>query len=120
MTRFVTLLLALQLLNLSIYVQDFKPLYVQGEPQEININETIVEYVVEVVLQHKNAIPEQQPEHKDLHLHKHGALYKVFSTDHSLIADPVTATASCLCIPHEEFFIDRYQREIRPQPPQAV
>lgn len=119
MIRFVTLLLALQLLNLSIYVQDFKPLYLLGETQEININETIVEYVVEVVLQHKNAIPEQQPDHKDLHLHKHGAFYKVFSTDQFLIAG-MNAEPTPVRVPHDECFIDRYQREIRPQPPQQA
>ena len=70
-TRFITLLIALQLLNLSIYAQDFKPFAAEAGSEEANITETVAEYVVEVILGHKNAIPEQSQHHKDLHFHKH-------------------------------------------------
>lgn len=63
LVSFITLVVALQLLNLSIYAQDFKPLYASNQTGETNITETIVEYVVEVVLDHKNAIPEQSQHH---------------------------------------------------------
>jgi len=103
--RAITLLLALQLLNLSIYAQDFTPIFNEPGSDEMNINETIVEYVVEVVLGHKNAIPEQSPEHKDLHLHKHGSLYKVASlscTTDLLAEVPISLNIS---IPGSEFLL---------------
>jgi hypothetical protein len=115
--RAITLLLALQLMNLSIYAQEFTPIFNEYGSDEININETIVEYVVEVVMGHKNAIPEQQPQHKDLHFHKHACCFKIISVSASdnLLAE--TNHHFTTPIPPAELFIDRYQGEIRPQPP---
>lgn len=70
-SRFIILLVALQFLNLSIYAQEFKPIENDAFFSEVNISETIVEYVLEEALNHKNAIPEQQAHHKDIHFQKH-------------------------------------------------
>ena len=69
--KIITLIVALQLLNLSIYAQDFKPLFVNEETSESNICETITEFVLEGLLGHTNSFPKQTQHHKDLHLHKH-------------------------------------------------
>lgn len=115
--RAITFLLALQLMNLSIYAQDFTPIFNEYGSDEININETIVEYVVEVVMGHKNAIPEQQPQHKDLHFHKHAGYNKIISVSSSDILLAKMNDYSSTPILQSEWFIDRYQGEIRPQPP---
>jgi hypothetical protein len=64
-------LVALQFLNLSIFAQEFKPIENDAFFSEVNISETIVEYIIEDVLNHKNAIPEQRAQHKDIHFQKH-------------------------------------------------
>ena len=117
-TRFITLLVALQLLNLSIYAQDFKPIYDEAGSEETNITETITEYVVEVLLGHKNAVPEQSQHHKDLHFHKH-TFFKAISvfTDYRL--PDLQQHSSISAIPLQESYRYLYLQEINPPPPKA-
>jgi hypothetical protein len=115
--RFITLVVALQLLNLSIYAQDFTPLYAEDGTCGVNISETVVEYVVEVVLGHKDAIPEQSQHHKDLHFHKHVSFnalsfgaYRLPETSAQSAAKPESLEESYSCL---------YCCEINPPPPKA-
>ena len=114
--RFITLVVALQLLNLSIYAQDFHPLCGEGPGCGVNISETVVEYVVEVVLGHKNAIPEQQ-EHDDMHFHKHGSFVAIDFRCYRLpeMIVPVPARTMALNESYDYLFL----REINPPPPKA-
>lgn len=114
--RVITLIVALQLLNLSIYAQDFHPIVDNASCAETNISETIFEYVIEVVLDHKNAIPEQSQHHKDLHFHKHFS-YKSVSFDKPSILTNSQLIIAGLPFDLEEPFYDLYQQEINPQPP---
>ena len=114
--RVITLIVALQLLNLSIYAQDFTPIYNNQGNTETNISETIVEFVVEVVLGHTGAIPEQSQHHKDLHFHKH-ASFKAISIQKPVILSESQISISKLPYPIQESFQDLYQQEINPQPP---
>ena len=116
--RIITLVLALQLLNLSIYAQDFKPLYTIPGTCETNINESVVEYVVEVLLDHKNAIPEQKQHHKDLHFHKHIS-FKAINFPKADELSSLQIHVSELPVPLHESFLSLYQQDIRPQPPKA-
>jgi len=117
-TRFITLLVALQLLNLSIYAQDFKPIYDEAGSDETNITETIVEYVVEVILGHTNAIPEQSQHHKDLHFHKHVS-FKAISVSADYHLDHLQLNSSASTIPLLESYRYLYLQEINPPPPKA-
>lgn len=114
--RVLTLILAIQLLNLSIYAQDFHPIMESATNKETNISETIVEYVIEVVLGHKDAIPEQNQHHKDLHFHKHINFKSINFDKAQLLSDSQIHIAS-LPIILQESFEDLYQQEINPQPP---
>ncbi len=116
--RFILLVVALQLLNLSIYAQDFKPIYSQTGSDETNITETIVEYVVEVVLGHTNAIPEQKDHHKDLHMHKH-ASFKSIGFEKGPIYTASQLLVTKMPIPLHESFQDLYCGRIDPEPPKA-
>jgi len=117
-TRFITLLLALQLLNLSIYAQDFKPIFNEAGSDETNITETIVEYVVEVVLGHTNAIPEQTQHHKDLHFHKHISFkaISIFPVYHVAGLQQQNAASA---VPLTEPYSYLYLQEINPPLPKA-
>ncbi|MES2329876.1 MAG: hypothetical protein V4539_09755 [Bacteroidota bacterium] len=114
-TRFLTLVVAMQLLNLSIYAQDFKPLC---QDDETNITETITEYVVEVLLGHKNAIPEQSQHHKDLHFHKHIA-FKAISIFPMYHVPGLQQQNAALAVPLSEPYSYLYLQEINPPPPKA-
>jgi len=55
--RFVTLLVALQILNMGLFVQDFQ-YNISSSICDENVINSVVEYVSEVVLHEKNAMPE--------------------------------------------------------------
>jgi hypothetical protein len=114
--RVISLIVALQLLNLSIYAQDFTPIYINQGNTETNISETVVEFVIEVVLGHTGAIPEQSQHHKDLHFHKHVS-YKAIGFEKTVLLSDTQINIAKLPIPLQESFEDLYQQEINPQPP---
>ena len=116
--RFITLVVAMQLLNLSIYAQDFKPIYNEAGSDETNITETFVEYVIENVLGHKNAIPEQSQHHKDLHFHKHIS-FKAISNFSKLRVPAMQKNPSVIVVPLQESYTYLYLQEINPPPPKA-
>jgi hypothetical protein len=70
--KFITLVVALQILNVSIYAQDvdaFSQKNILMYDNEIN---TVAEYIGEVLLKHNNAFPEYPNDgHKDLQFSKH-------------------------------------------------
>lgn len=116
--RFITLIVALQLLNLSIYAQDFKPMASDDGTCGVNISETVVEYVVEVVLGHKDAIPEQTQHDKDLHFHKHVS-FKAINLGAFRLPE-ITPLASLRAIPLEMTYDYMFNQEINPPPPKAA
>jgi hypothetical protein len=113
--RCITLIVALQLLNLSIYAQDFKPIHNESGSDETNITETIVEYVVEVMLGHKNAIPEQSQHHS---FHKHLSFKAIKIGGEYRLAD-LPKYCSVTNVPLMEPYDYLYLQEINPPPPKA-
>lgn len=118
--RFITLVVALQLLNLSIYAQEFTPLPppCNTTAPEVNIDETIIEYVLENILNHKNAIPEQEDTgSRDLQFHKHVSFkaidFKPYCLPELPPAKPLAVTMS------NESYDYLFLREINPPPPKA-
>lgn len=70
--RIITLIVALQIMNFGLFAQDFQPLVTSAVTPEINIINSIDEYVAEIVLNHKDAVPENNKHpQKDLQVHKH-------------------------------------------------
>ncbi|NCI46236.1 hypothetical protein GWC94_06220 [Sediminibacterium sp. WSJ-3] len=116
--KFITLLLALQLLNLSIYGQGFTPIPVRADAPEINISETVVEFVVEVILKHKNAIPEQdQQDGHDLQFHKHLSFEAIDFRPYFLPGLPAVRNNKPVALNPSYDYL--YLREINPPPPKA-
>lgn len=114
--RVIVLIVALQLLNLSIYAQDFKPLYADQNNSEVNISETIVEFVVESVLGYKDAIPEQSQHHKDLHFHKHVS-FKAISIERNDLLSASQIRNATLPVWLYEDVNDLYLQDFDPKPP---
>ena len=117
--QIVTLIVALQLFNLSIYAQDFKPLFVNEETSELNISETITEFVLEGLLGHTNSFPKQTQHHKDLHFHKHISFKAIAPLAPSVIFEityPVSNRRTSL----QEHFSSLFNQEINPPPPKNL
>lgn len=77
--RFITVLVAMQILNMGLFAQDFQSLSVSSINPELNIINSVDEYVAEVVLHHKDAVPENNKHpHKDIQTHKH-VVFKLIS-----------------------------------------
>ena len=82
-TRVITLIVALQIVNLGLFAQDFQPLETSAVTPEINIINSIDEYVAEIVFHHKDAVPENNKHlQKDLQMHKH-TIYKLIGISKS-------------------------------------
>ena len=65
-TRFILFVLALQILNLSVYGSEYtqRLVYKSGRTETVkNQIDCLAEYVAEVILDHRNAIPEQKGNH---------------------------------------------------------
>lgn len=70
--RFFILVIALQILNMSIDAPAAQMNVANGESDSFNYIDTFVEYIAEVVLKYDNAIPENQNrEHKELQYNKY-------------------------------------------------
>ncbi len=87
--RFVTLLVALQILNAGFFVQDFQELTPASSLNDYNEINSIVEFVSEVVLEQVNSIPEvNNNSNKDLQSQKHFN-YKIVEVKEPKIIVPV-------------------------------
>ena len=121
--KLLTFIVALQILNLSIFMQDFDPIDTHrntiGEFNEIN---SIVEFVAEVVLDNTNALPEyhqQNMGHNMMLQHKHAPVKMVTFDD--LQPARVFYTPSREYIhPLNEAYDFLYFREINPPPPKLA
>ena len=55
---------------MGLFVQEFQPMVTSSVSPEINIINTIDEYIAEVVLDHKDAVPEaKEQSKKDIQIH---------------------------------------------------
>ena len=62
----------MQIINIGLFAQDFQPLITSDITPEINIINTVDEFVAEIVLHHKDAVPENNKNpQKDIQAHKH-------------------------------------------------
>lgn len=119
--RFVTLLVALQILNMGFFVQDFK--YNVPSSSSIydeNIINSVVEYVTEVVLDNQNAMPESNERHsnKDMQVHKHFTVKMVEIQTPSFAVNLPNYTSQVKTPPKENYYC-QFCKEINPPPPKA-
>lgn len=115
-----TFLVALQVLNMAFFVQDFQPLTSSSSSiSDHNVINTIVEYVSEVVLEKVNAMPENNnKENKDLQLHKHMTVKLVELRQQNFVISPVgIRTKQNSPIP--DTYCYHFFKEINPPPPKA-
>ncbi|TKK66709.1 hypothetical protein FC093_16885 [Ilyomonas limi] len=75
LSNLIIAVVALQVLNLGLYAQNFETaLTVNGK--EINIINSVTEYVAEIVMQKKNAFPERKESSNQNNQNSHELLFK--------------------------------------------
>lgn len=117
--RLFLLLIAFQLLNLSIDGINFQPIQTTNLTEFNDLN-SLTEYVGEIVLGHKNLFPEMaNPDHhKQNQAQKHIAI-KLYNPSSDDICLQTTARNGNFQIPTDDndtFFLSR---DINPPPPKA-
>ena len=118
--RTINFIVALQILNLSFFAQDFRPLrQSQTSLNDYNIINTVVEYVAETVLQHHNAIAENNKEHKDLQAHKHVNIQMIIGEKRVVFGIADIAFSQSRLLFRENYYY-QYFNEINPPPPKAM
>ena len=114
--RILTILLAIQILNVSIYPEVLQSFREENSSAPVNEMDSIVEYVTEIVLGYQNVFPEFPHKHqKEMQLHKHGSisLYTEEVANQPLPAFKFSAQKN---FPQDAYAYQFY-KEINPPPP---
>lgn len=119
--RFFTLLVALQVLNMGLFVQDFETFQSHAVLNDENIINNLFEYVSEVVLDQVNAMPEygNSEANKDLQAFKYSSikLAEVKSVQMiTWLGKPIERSY----LPYNRFYNSDFIKEINPPPPKSL
>jgi hypothetical protein len=116
--KFITLVVALQVLNVSIYAQDVDALSQKNVLMYANEINTIAEYIGEVILKHTDAFPEYPNDgHKDLQFSKHIDI-NLFSFQY-FTSQPSPVYENEYLFPNKIDYNFLFFKEINPPPPKA-
>lgn len=117
--RFFLLVIALQILNMSIDCSTIEIAHIPGKVDNFNYMDTFVEYVAEVILHNDNAIPESKDrQQKDIQQHKHIQV-AIQKTEPLLQVLPI---AHFIVFPqsNEDKYAYQFVKEINPPPPKIL
>ncbi len=118
-SNLVVFIMAVQILNLSIYAQDYNPIKTTKTLYEVNEINSIAEYVGEIILNHHNQFPEYPNDgHKDFQFLKHFTL-TAFSVPVLKIRNCHYTVNSSYAVPVNEHYYFLFYKEINPPPPKA-
>jgi hypothetical protein len=116
--KFITLVVALQVLNISIYAQDVDAFSQRNVLMYANEINTIAEYIGEVILKHNNAFPEYPDDgHKDLQFSRHIDINLFSFPQFKSQASPVYQAE--YLFPNKIDYDFLFFKEINPPPPKA-
>lgn len=117
--RLATFLVALQILNIGLFVQDFESLASSSSISDHNVINSVVEYVSEVVLNKVNALPENNNKaNKDLQSHKHFTV-KMIELQKPSIVIQNPAFSFKTHFPLTQKYHYQFCTEINPPPPKV-
>lgn len=116
--KFITLIVALQILNVSIYAQDISWLQQKHSFAYSNEINSVAEYIGEVILKHSNEFPEYPNDgHKTMQYSKHVDLSNFSFQPFNIPVSP--STFSAYIYPHKIDYNFLFFKEINPPPPKA-
>lgn len=117
--KFFTFIVALQILNVSIDVQNHNLTIKTNDIAQFNEMNSLAEYIGEKILDHNNAFPENpKGTHKDVQFNKHTDL-KITYHPAPLIQATVKSDHTPFQFPVSEQYKFLYFREINPPPPKC-
>ena len=121
--RFIILILAIQIMNLSIDARPENEVLLKNSSKDMNRIDNAVEYVFEIVLNDKDAIPENTTGPKDervpVQFHK-GEIFKAVAYTDLPSYTPVVTETAIVRLPHIQGYFYQYCTEINPPPPKFV
>lgn len=120
-TRFLILLLALQVLNLSVYGRDCVDISNANTIGEYNQMDSMAEYITEILLDYKNAFPENGGHSRRSslpHQLKHITIKMVSIKKRTFEQTCLIATAAATTTVTNNYKY-LFSREITPPPPKA-
>ena len=118
--RFFTFVVALQIINMGLFVQDFQ-YNISSSICDQNVINSVVEYVSEVVLNKTNSMPEYDTNNhnKDLQIHKHAPIKLMEFEAHSF-AVTVSPHIVVSNAPLIQNYCFQFCKEINPPPPKSI
>ena len=121
LTRLVLLVLALQILNVSVYSKDVDTDAKDNTIGEVNQIDSVTEFVAEIILDHKNAFPEDGAHNRrsgSSHQMKHISL-KIISFPKRNPTQPSCFSLRPTAILSKEEYRYLFFSEIIPPPPKV-
>ena len=105
---------------MGLFVQEFEPLVTSSVTPQVNIINTIDEYIAEVVLKHKDAVPEaNENSRKDIQIHKH-AVAKLINLSRPAIASDTRAAGNSQLCGFSNTYDYQFFEDITPPPPKTL
>jgi hypothetical protein len=118
-SRLFLLIMALQIMNVSIDAIDFKPFESNLVLTEFNDQNTITEYVAEILLGYKNLFPESKTKvQKQTQQQKHICIKLINCSPYTFNNQAIKANPS-QGYPYTENYAYLFLNEINPPPPKA-
>lgn len=120
-TKFMLLILALQVLNLSVYGRDCVDVSKNNAIGEYNQMDSLAEYVTEILLDYKNVFPENGGHNRRSsmpHQLKHVTI-KMVSIKKRLFEQPCPIATTAATTTFTEDYKYLFSSEITPPPPKA-
>jgi hypothetical protein len=122
-TKVITLVIAVQILNLSVYGGDFDPTVSSahvGKIGEFNQIDCLLEYVAEIMLDHKDAFPENgshNPNGKSGRQAKHSVIKMVVCS--RMAEMPINNALPTVLLSYNQNYKSPQASEINPPPPKC-
>jgi len=119
-TKFLIILISIQILNLSVDSIDFQPISDNIVIGDFNYLNSFTEYVSEILLGHKDSFPEYQNESTSSKAQfvKHLSL-KLYQSTSSLAINKYFEEASAFIVQLKEPYSFIFCKEINPPPPKV-
>lgn len=118
-SRFILLIVAIQLVNLSIQAHPANEVMLSHSYEDNNRIDNAVEYVLEVLMSKKDAIPEDKYPKQDHTFHTKSIDFKLVVPQYNSIEPSFTMVELHKPFPNYKVYSYQFSTKINPPPPKA-
>jgi hypothetical protein len=118
-SRFIILIVAIQLVNISIQAHPANEVLLTHSYQDDNRIDDAVEYVLEILMHKKDAIPEDKHQKQDHSFHAKSIDFKLLVPHYNAITPTFTVVEMRKPFSNYKLYSYRFSTEINPPPPKA-